>query len=172
MCSQPSNSASLGDAASRPLRPLLPAASPRSDAPPTQSKRARVSLACAACRTRKTKCNGERPTCNECVARESHCQYTETETTQTKRKHHDLEELFELLKSLSDEEASELLGRIRAGVEPRDIVETVTHGNMLMQFASSSGSASGGSQHGSGGNGSGDSQEPSRRSGSPTKHNN
>jgi hypothetical protein len=49
------NSANLGDAAARPLRPLLPAASPRSDAPPSQSKRARVSLACGACRTRKTK---------------------------------------------------------------------------------------------------------------------
>jgi hypothetical protein len=84
--------------------------------------------------------------------------FTETETTQTKRKHQDLEELFELLKSLSDEDASELLGRIRAGVEPRDIVETVTHGNMLMQFASAS-ESSRGSASGSGS--SGDSQEQS-----------
>jgi hypothetical protein len=74
-----------------------------------------------------------------------------------KRKHRDLEELFELLKSLPDNDASELLGRIRAGVEPRDILETVTHGNMLMQFASASGS-SGGSASGRGsGSGSGDS---------------
>ena len=74
------------------------------------------------------------------MARDSHCQYTETENTQTKRKHQDLEGLFELLKSLPEDNASEILGRIRAGVEPRDIVETVTHGNMLMQFASTLGS--------------------------------
>ncbi|KAF1946113.1 hypothetical protein EJ02DRAFT_299510, partial [Clathrospora elynae] len=81
-------------------------------------------------------CNGERPKCSECTSRDSGCEYTETETTQTKRKHVDLEELFELLKSLPDDDASELLWRIRAGVDPRDIVETVHHGNMLMQFAS------------------------------------
>ncbi|EOA82132.1 uncharacterized protein SETTUDRAFT_23375 [Exserohilum turcica Et28A] len=52
------------------------------------------------------------------------------------RRHHDLEQLFELLKSLPYEDAAETLGRIRAGVEPRDIVETITHGSMLMQFAS------------------------------------
>jgi hypothetical protein len=56
-----------------------------------------------------------------------------------KRKHQDLEELFELLKSLPYEDASETLGRIRAGEEPRDIVETVTHGNVLMQIATETG---------------------------------
>jgi hypothetical protein len=71
-----------------------------------------------------------------------------------------------LLKSLPDEDASELLGRIRAGVDPRDLVETVTHGNMLMQFASASGSSRGSVS----GSGSGDSQQ-SRESVSPTKQN-
>ncbi|KAJ5038578.1 hypothetical protein J3E72DRAFT_1007, partial [Bipolaris maydis] len=122
-------------AGGRPLRTLLPATTPRSEPPPTQPKRARVTLACAACRTRKTKCNGERPQCSECAARDSQCQYKETETAQTKRKHQDLEELFELLKSLPYEDASETLARIRAGEEPRDIVETITHGNVLMQIA-------------------------------------
>jgi hypothetical protein len=56
----------------------------------------------------------------------------ETENTQKKRKHQYLEELFNLLKSLPDEDASELLGRIRDGVAPRDIVETVRHGNILV----------------------------------------
>ena len=41
-----------------------------------------------------------------------------------------------MLKSLPYEDAAEALGRIRAGAEPRDIVETITHGNMLMQIAS------------------------------------
>jgi hypothetical protein len=72
-----------------------------------------------------------------------------------------------LLKSLPGEDASKLLGRIRAGVDPRDIVETVTHGNMLMQFASASGS----SRASLSGSGSGDSQDQSRGSVSPTKQN-
>ncbi|KAJ6270746.1 hypothetical protein PSV08DRAFT_351562 [Bipolaris maydis] len=136
MQSQQPNSAAPGESAGgRPLRTLLPATTPRSEPPPTQPKRARVTLACAACRTRKTKCNGERPQCSECAARDSQCQYKETETAQTKRKHQDLEELFELLKSLPYEDASETLARIRAGEEPRDIVETITHGNVLMQIA-------------------------------------
>ncbi|RMZ68915.1 c6 transcription factor [Pyrenophora seminiperda CCB06] len=139
---QQCSSASTGEgAAARPnLRPLLPASSFRNEAPFPHSKRVRVNLACAPCRSRKTKCNGDRPTCSECAARDSRCIYTETETTQTKRKHQDLEELFELLKSLPDKEASEVLGRIRAGMEPRHIIETVSHGNMLMHFASSVGS--------------------------------
>jgi hypothetical protein len=65
----------------------------------------------------------------------------ERANTQTKRKHQDLEELFELLKSLPDEDASEILGIIRAGVAPRDIVEAVRHGNMLVQLASTFGSS-------------------------------
>ncbi|KAI1520645.1 HTH-Tnp-Tc3-2 domain containing protein [Pyrenophora tritici-repentis] len=52
-----------------------------------------------------------------------------------------LEELFELLKSLSDKDASEVLGRIRAGAKPQDIIESVKHGNMLMHFASAMGSS-------------------------------
>lgn len=40
---------------SRLLRPLLPAAAPRTETQPPSLKRARVSLACAACRGRKTK---------------------------------------------------------------------------------------------------------------------
>ena len=56
MQSQQSESVSSGEsAATRPLRTLLPSSTPRKEALPTQSKRARISLACAACRTRKTK---------------------------------------------------------------------------------------------------------------------
>ncbi|KAI8936430.1 hypothetical protein NX059_006838 [Plenodomus lindquistii] len=139
-----------------PLRPLLPAAAPRADMPPLQSKRARVSLACAACRTRKTKCDGERPKCSECTSRDSDCRYTETESTQTKRRHADIEELFELLRTLPEEDAFELLARIRAGTDTRDLVETIQHGNLLVQFASASAA------------GSQDSQELQRSAGDPS----
>lgn len=127
----------------RPLRQLLPATAPRCDEPPSQSKRARVSRACAACRARKTKCDGDHPKCSECTARESDCQYTETELTQIKRRRADVEELFELLRTLPEESAFELLARIRAGADTRDLVETMQYGNLLVKFASAS---AGGSQ--------------------------
>jgi hypothetical protein len=89
-----------------------------------------------------------------------------------------LEELFELLKSLPDEEAGEVLARIRAGVNPRDIIDSVKHGHMLVQFASTFGSSGhsvssevdGGSRSGSG-NMPGQNQEPSKESDSPSKLN-
>lgn len=70
------------------------------------------------------------------MSRDSACQYTETESAQTKRRHADLEELFELLKSLSEEDSLKLLGRIRAGVDVKDLVEHIQHGSLLVQFAS------------------------------------
>jgi hypothetical protein len=102
----------------------------------------------------------------------------ETENAQKKRKHQDLEELFELLKSLPDEDANELLRRIRDGVAPQDIVETVRHGNILVQFASTLGSSTdsvsneveGRSGSGSGSrNTIGGSQEPKKESDSQTE---
>ncbi|KAF1911756.1 hypothetical protein BDU57DRAFT_85766 [Ampelomyces quisqualis] len=120
------------------LRPLLPSTSPRGETHSLPPKRHRVSLACAACRSRKTKCDGRRPKCQECVARESPCQYTETETAMQKRKHEDLETLFEMLKSFSEPEANALLSRVRAGADPSLLVEQVRHGSMLMQLLSSS----------------------------------
>jgi len=109
------------------------------------------------------------------MSRGGPCQYTETENTQTKRKHQHLEELFELLKSLPDKDASEILGRIRAGVEPREIIEAVSHGNMLVHFAAangssrdSAGSSIGGYEDRSRG-GSGENEKPRSKSHTPTK---
>ncbi|KAH7414147.1 hypothetical protein DE146DRAFT_19104 [Phaeosphaeria sp. MPI-PUGE-AT-0046c] len=119
------------------LRPLLPSTAPRGEAPSLPPKRHRVSLACAACRGRKTKCDGRRPICHECVARESPCQYTETETAIQKRRHEALEALFEMLKSFPESEANALLARVRTGADPSLLVEQVTHGTLLMQMLSS-----------------------------------
>jgi hypothetical protein len=138
------------------LRPLLPSTAPRGEAPSLPPKRHRVSLACAACRARKTKvideksttqhvrpflpgeqCDGRRPICHECVARETQCQYTETETAIQKRRHEALETLFEMLKSFPKSEADALYARVRAGADPSLLVEQVTHGTLLMQMLSS-----------------------------------
>jgi hypothetical protein len=55
-----------------------------------------------------------------------------------KRKHEDLETLFEMLKSFPEPEANALLARVRAGADPSLLVEQVRHGSMLMQLLSSS----------------------------------
>ncbi|KAH7095702.1 hypothetical protein FB567DRAFT_543986 [Paraphoma chrysanthemicola] len=95
---------------SRQLRALLPATSPRQLAasPP---KRHRITMACAACRSRKTKCDGDRPQCQECLSRDSECHYTETETALLKRKHEDLEALFDMFRTFPEQEANNLLAR-------------------------------------------------------------
>jgi hypothetical protein len=89
--------------------------------------------------TRKpNQCDGRRPQCHECVARETPCQYTETETVILKRKHEDLEALFNMLKSFPEQEATALLARVRAGADPSMLVEQVKHGSLLMQLLASS----------------------------------
>ena len=54
-------------------------ASSREDGPP--SKRRRVALACNACRTRKSRCNGERPKCSLCQNLGFDCQYEPAESS-------------------------------------------------------------------------------------------
>ena len=49
------------------------------DGPP--SKRRRVALACNACRTRKSRCNGERPKCSLCRNLGFDCQYEPTDSS-------------------------------------------------------------------------------------------
>lgn len=48
------------------------------DGPP--SKRRRVGVACSACRQKKTKCNGQRPTCGSCEALSLECVYELSES--------------------------------------------------------------------------------------------
>jgi hypothetical protein len=55
-----------------------------------------------------------------------------------KRKHEDLEALFDMLKSFPEQEATALLARVRAGADPGMLVEQVKHGSLLMQLLSSS----------------------------------
>jgi len=83
-----------------------------------------------------------------------------------------------MLKSLPDEEASEVLARIRAGVDPRDIIDSVKHGNMLVQFAATFGESRGsvssevdGGSVGGSGDLSGEMQEPGMDADSPSKQN-
>jgi uncharacterized protein (DUF3084 family) len=71
------------------------------------------------------------------MSRETQCQYTETDTAMLKRKHEDLETLFDMFKSFPEQEANILLARVRAGTDPSVLVEQVRHGSLLLQMLSS-----------------------------------
>jgi hypothetical protein len=52
-----------------------------------------------------------------------------------KRRHEDLEALYEMLKTLPEQEANELLVRIRAGGELSEVVEQAKGGTLLVQLS-------------------------------------
>ncbi|KAF2008697.1 hypothetical protein BU24DRAFT_429269 [Aaosphaeria arxii CBS 175.79] len=136
---------------SRPLPILLPNIAGRGRGvsrepppPPTnkhpQKERKRIAVACEACRMRKTKCDGRQPKCNKCDERRSTCIYAEV--IPMKRKYEELErqrsaheELFEMLRSMSEQESYSVLQRIRAGANPESILNQIRDGNLLMQLA-------------------------------------
>ncbi|CAN9356267.1 unnamed protein product [Alternaria alternata] len=127
-----------------PLRPLRPAAArPRNEPLPTQP-RDRVPSACDQCRTRKIKCDGERPACIECTKRSTSCHYAtrsaETQNQALKRKFKVLQaeneayaELFELIKTSSDTDSRELMRRVKMGGEVEDVLKRVKEADLLIQ---------------------------------------
>jgi hypothetical protein len=80
-------------------------------------------------------CCGTRPQCQECTTRVTDCRYTETEAAMLRRKHEDLETLFDMLKTLPQQEAEQLLANIRAGGDAGDLVEQVRGGKLLVQLS-------------------------------------
>lgn len=48
--------------------------------PPLSNKRRRIPLACNACRMRKSRCDGQRPSCSSCLGLGVACQYEPTES--------------------------------------------------------------------------------------------
>ncbi|PVI08060.1 hypothetical protein DM02DRAFT_608166 [Periconia macrospinosa] len=128
----------------RPLRPLLPATEgsrPRVEREPPPKKQ-RIQLACAPCRQRKIKCDGTRPSCHACVRNKTDCEYPDTESRQVRQRYEQLqqqksahEELVELLKNAPEQDASDIVRRLRAGMDVASIVNYVRDGNLLLQLA-------------------------------------
>ncbi|CAN9402148.1 unnamed protein product [Alternaria alternata] len=128
-----------------PLRPLRPAAArPRNEPLPVQP-RDRVPSACDQCRTRKIKCNGERPACVECTKRSTSCHYAtrsaETQNQALKRKFKVLQaeneayaELFELIKTSSDSDSRELMRRVKMGGKIEDVSKRVKEADVPVQL--------------------------------------
>ncbi|KAI5254879.1 hypothetical protein E4T42_02115 [Aureobasidium subglaciale] len=99
--------------------------------------------ACEYCRKRRRKCNGEQP-CPLCVDNNQECIYevtkTETQGQAVKRKHaqmqqdHDeLKSLFAILATGSNQKTLEIHNRIRSGQSPGLILQQLKHGDILIQ---------------------------------------
>jgi hypothetical protein len=129
----------------RSLRALLPSTTRTRNEPLSPIQRDRVASACDACRARKTKCNGSRPVCSECVKRSTSCHYatrsTETQGQALKRKYDKMQrenetyaELFDLIRTRPDNESHEILRRIKMGNDARDVLRRVKEADLLIQL--------------------------------------
>ena len=87
-------------------------------------------------------CNGARPRCDTCTRHETACHYTETETRLIRQRYDQLrergavhEEFVELLKNMTEQDATEVVRRLQAGVDVASIVSHIRDGNLLLQFS-------------------------------------
>jgi hypothetical protein len=135
-------------------RRLLPAPSSSIIRPPVAgpilsgrlAKRSLIPAACTACRTHKIKCNGERPACLSCVKKNRHCHYAtnpgETASQALRRNLGDLrdqsavnQEMLDLLRTLPESEAQEVLRRLRSGSDVASVLNHVRVGDLLLQMS-------------------------------------
>ncbi|KAF1923885.1 uncharacterized protein M421DRAFT_404860 [Didymella exigua CBS 183.55] len=129
----------------RPQRPIFPKPPHyRKNEETCRVKLTKRSSACGECRARKTKCDGARPKCQACVPRETACDYRLTESRQVRMHRSSMQEkkraevsheLLQLMKSSSDNDAINILLRLRAGADPEAVVRQVKDGNLLMQLS-------------------------------------
>ncbi|EEU40043.1 uncharacterized protein NECHADRAFT_11983, partial [Fusarium vanettenii 77-13-4] len=114
--------------------------------PSPRSRLNTVKAACNACRKYKSKCSGERPSCSRCLEKGLLCHYMtrpgESRMQAFNRNHHDLqgratvhEEIFNLLKTLPERDAQEILTRIRSGIDVQTVLNQVKAGDLLLQVA-------------------------------------
>ncbi|ROT35895.1 hypothetical protein SODALDRAFT_53529 [Sodiomyces alkalinus F11] len=106
-------------------------------------KRTAISVACENCRRSKAKCDGARPFCHRCAARDEDCVYradvNETASQALKRKHRALQlelaqykELFNLLRDRPVDEAQEIFRRVRTSSEPAQVLHAIRHAEILL----------------------------------------
>lgn len=133
---------------SRPLRPLLPVErhNPQTELPPLvpptrlRHKRKAIAVACQACRKRKARCDGAKPTCNTCCRRGTECSYTVLDTNvmlvrdaaKLKIENHELRNLIRLLSALSEPEAHDIFMRLRTTDDPIAVLRFVKDAKLLL----------------------------------------
>ncbi|PNH45128.1 hypothetical protein VD0003_g9289 [Verticillium dahliae] len=117
---------------------------PKRLVPPRRRAQA-IKAACEACRKRKIKCTGERPSCHPCEKQGHKCIYT-TAPMQTHlqalRHQNDVfarekslyEDLYRLFMTLPSADAIEMLHRLRSGAGVESIVLHVGDGDAVSSF--------------------------------------
>ncbi|KAI1322688.1 putative C6 transcription factor [Xylariaceae sp. FL0255] len=133
-----------------PIQPR-PGAAQAKDEDPTQSghqkKLAPTLVACEPCRRSKTKCDGQRPSCGRCRAKNRHCTYEVIEEgisrsiaqkalmTTLKEEVVDLRDLFRHLCDRPEPEASELFQRLRRAEDPVSLIRSIREAELLLPDA-------------------------------------
>ncbi|KAI9823373.1 MAG: hypothetical protein M1826_007784 [Phylliscum demangeonii] len=85
-----------------PRLPVEPEASYTSAPTPPTPDRPRIAHACEPCRSRKTKCTGERPRCGHCVEHGLLCLYADGKRDRARKEMGDLQERVEAYEKLLD----------------------------------------------------------------------
>ncbi|KAF2027123.1 hypothetical protein EK21DRAFT_72682 [Setomelanomma holmii] len=104
-------------------------------APDSRKRRQAVAVACVQCRTGKAKCDGTRPRCIRCKDNDYPCQYDVAEgVSRAERmkllrrdsmssKVEEMERVLKALRSGSDEQASNILARLRLGERLEEVAK-------------------------------------------------
>jgi hypothetical protein len=86
-----------------------------------------------------SQCDGVRPRCSACETRDTDCRYGETEARQIRRRYEDLkgkrtahEELFDMLSTMSEQDAADVFRRIRSGANAEALVRHVQEGSLVL----------------------------------------
>ena len=116
-----------------------------SSAPKTATlvKRQQTQNACAACRKRKSKCNGARPACSSCLRKRTACFFDPDreggQIASLSRRHDalavevaDYRALYAALRGASGQDAVALLGRIRTGKAVSEVAALLQDASIMM----------------------------------------
>ncbi|KAK8013683.1 hypothetical protein PG991_009276 [Apiospora marii] len=91
-------------------------------------KRKLVSIACTRCRSHKTKCDGSRPSCGTCRARNVGCR---RQYRCLADQHQSFHELFEMLRSRPEEEALVILRHVRSSGTVQSTLQYIKEGHLV-----------------------------------------
>lgn len=121
-------------------RPATPSTRDASDEPVAARRRQQISIACDACRTRKCKCDGVKPKCGRCRKRNLDCVFQEPTKDALRRRLDELKDtdsatldIFRALQARPEREAADIFRRIRAGVDPANIMRQISAADIMLQ---------------------------------------
>ncbi|KAK8064204.1 hypothetical protein PG996_008856 [Apiospora saccharicola] len=108
---------------------------PEPEQPPPEKKQ-KSHMACGNCRIKKSKCDGQRPTCSRCIKQKVECQYAEEDKavtiaglqSQVQKLKQDLDDhtdFITYLQSAPNQEANNILRQLRTSSDASQVVASV-----------------------------------------------